>query len=167
MRPHRRDPAESPCRVWRSDGGSVLLLMPAAVLIVMVLGAVAVDAAVVYLGERQASDLAASVANDAAALLDEARFYEDQQVCLVVSDVDRFAGARLLAVSDDRFTVVVEPDADGRRSRIAVEGGCGGGGDPVVVARVVAEVPLIFSRALPGRDRITVDAVTRVRLDRR
>ena len=46
--------------------GSVLMLMPAAVLIVLLLGAIAVDSAIVYLGQRQAYNVAFDAANDAA-----------------------------------------------------------------------------------------------------
>lgn len=49
----------------RSTRGSVLMLMPAAVLIVVMLGAVAVDSAVVYLRQRQAYNVAFDAANDA------------------------------------------------------------------------------------------------------
>lgn len=45
--------------------GSVLMLMPAAVLIVLLLGAIAVDSAVVYLRQRQAYNVAFDAANDA------------------------------------------------------------------------------------------------------
>ncbi|MDE0802207.1 MAG: hypothetical protein OSA99_02680 [Acidimicrobiales bacterium] len=41
------------------------MLMPAAVLIVLLLGAIAVDAAIVYLGQRQAYNVAFDAANDA------------------------------------------------------------------------------------------------------
>ncbi len=50
----------------RSSRGSVLMLMPAAVLIVLLLGAIAVDSAIVYLGQRQAYNVAFDAANDAA-----------------------------------------------------------------------------------------------------
>lgn len=42
------------------------MLMPAAVLIVLLLGAIAVDSAIVYLGQRQAYNVAFDAANDAA-----------------------------------------------------------------------------------------------------
>ena len=48
-----------------ADHGSVLVLMPAAVLIVLLLGAIAVDLTVVHLRQQQAIDAAASAANDA------------------------------------------------------------------------------------------------------
>ena len=48
-----------------ADSGSVLILMPACVLVVVVLAAVAVDMSLVHLRQRQAFDVAASAANDA------------------------------------------------------------------------------------------------------
>lgn len=45
--------------------GSVLMLMPAAVLVVLLLGALAVDSAIVYLRQRQAYNVAFDAANDA------------------------------------------------------------------------------------------------------
>ncbi len=49
----------------RGDAGSVLILMPAAVLIVLLLGAIAVDLTIVHLRQQQAIEAAASAANDA------------------------------------------------------------------------------------------------------
>lgn len=49
----------------RGERASVLMLMPAAVLIVLLLGAIAVDSAVVYLAQRQAHNVAFDAANDA------------------------------------------------------------------------------------------------------
>jgi uncharacterized membrane protein len=53
--PHRR----------RGDNGGSLMLMPAAVLVVLLLGAIALDQSSVYLAQRELTDLAASAANDA------------------------------------------------------------------------------------------------------
>ncbi|CAN5584168.1 hypothetical protein BH20ACT2_BH20ACT2_24990 [soil metagenome] len=47
------------------ERGQVLMLMPAAVLVVIILGAIAVDLSVVYLAERDLSAAAAAAANDA------------------------------------------------------------------------------------------------------
>jgi len=49
----------------RGDRGSVLILMPAGVLIVLLLGAIAVDFTVIHLRQRAAISAAASAANDA------------------------------------------------------------------------------------------------------
>jgi hypothetical protein len=48
------------------ERGSSLMLMPAGVLVVLVLASIAVDMAIVHLRQRQAFDLAAGAANDAA-----------------------------------------------------------------------------------------------------
>jgi hypothetical protein len=50
----------------RGDRASVLMLVPAAVLIVLIMASIAVDMALVQLRQRQAYDLAAGAANDAA-----------------------------------------------------------------------------------------------------
>ncbi|MGH9111724.1 MAG: hypothetical protein ACRDZN_05430 [Acidimicrobiales bacterium] len=49
-----------------ADRGSVLMLVPAGVLIVFVLASIAVDMSLVHLRKRQAFDLASAAANDAA-----------------------------------------------------------------------------------------------------
>jgi hypothetical protein len=49
-----------------TDRGSALMLMPAGVLVVLILASIAVDMSVVHLRKRQALDLAAAAANDAA-----------------------------------------------------------------------------------------------------
>ena len=50
--------------------------MPAAVVVLLVLGAIAVDSAIAFLGQRELAGLAAAAANDAAtAALSEDRFY--------------------------------------------------------------------------------------------
>jgi hypothetical protein len=48
------------------ERGSVLMLVPAGVLIVFVLASIAVDMSLVHLRKRQAFDLASAAANDAA-----------------------------------------------------------------------------------------------------
>ena len=58
------------------DRGSVLLLIPAAVLVLVILGAIAVDSAVVFLGQRELSNGADAAANDAATALSDASFYQ-------------------------------------------------------------------------------------------
>ena len=47
------------------DRGSVLILVPACLLILLVLASIAVDMSLVHLRQRQALDVAASAANDA------------------------------------------------------------------------------------------------------
>jgi hypothetical protein len=53
--------------VAERERGSALMLMPAGLLIVLVLASIAVDMSLVHLRKRQAFELAAAAANDAAA----------------------------------------------------------------------------------------------------
>lgn len=68
------------------------MLVPAAVLVLLVLGALAVDAGLAFLGQRTLADAAAAAANDAAALgLSDAAFYGSAEGPLVL---DQAAAAR-------------------------------------------------------------------------
>ena len=108
----------------RDERGSVLMLMPAAVLVFVVLGALVVDAALVYRAEREVASLAAAAANDAAgAALDLDEWYRDGSVVLddrVARDIAaRRVGAGAfdaslvsVAVVGDRITVTVRGRAD-------------------------------------------------------
>lgn len=106
------------------ERGSVLMLMPAAVLVFVVLGALVVDAALVYRGEREVASLAAAAANDAAgAAVDLDAWYRDGTLALTPTvaeavAVQRVRGGRFQAevvgvtVAGDRVTVVVRGRAD-------------------------------------------------------
>lgn len=60
---------------WSDDRGSTLPLVPVAVLLVLVLGALVLDGAALLLAQRRLADLAAAVATDAATAIDPASFY--------------------------------------------------------------------------------------------
>lgn len=128
------------------ERGSVLALMPAAVLIFIVLGSLAVDSAISYLGERQTSNIAASVANDIATEgLDIVRYYGTGE--LVIDQ------ARAQAVAD--AAVARESGSHLQDLRIDTEVV---GADRVIV-HVRATVRSLFSRVLPnGLDERTVAA---------
>jgi len=121
------------------------MLMPAGVLVVLLLGAIAFDMSLVFLRQRQASSLATDVANDlATAAFDEGAFRRDGAFQL---DPTRAAelGTDLVAVSDlsdlivDVEVAVVGPDE--------------------VTVRVVVRVDYVFARAVPGAsDGTTVTA---------
>ena len=115
------------------------------VLVVLLLGAIAVDLSVVFLRQRQASSLAVDVANDlATAVLDEEAFRADGTYRLDPNRADELAGALVLA-SDlgDQVTevevTVLTPDS--------------------VEVRVEVTVDYVFAKAIPGaRDGTTVEA---------
>jgi Flp pilus assembly protein TadG len=105
-----------PDRGGRTDRGSVLMLVPAGVLVVLVLASIAVDMTLVHLRQRQAVDLAAAAANDAAtAAADQGRARAgDFRVDLATAErvAARVVGASGLA--DDLVgSPVVRPTGDG------------------------------------------------------
>jgi hypothetical protein len=119
------------------ERGSVLALMPAAALVFVVLGSLAVDSAVAYLGEREVSNVASSVANDAATEgLDLERYYATGELVLLPARVQAVADAALGReaaghLQDLRIDVELL-DADR------------------VLVRVRARVRSLFARALPS-----------------
>ncbi len=132
----------------RGQRGSVLILVPALVLVLLVLGAIAVDASIAYLGRRQLADFTASAADRAAAsALDKASFYgtgavridaaEAQQVVSDAETLARRGGLDITAV-----TVSVTPTGD------------------AVTVSATAKVETVFGVAVGGRRTFTVRATT-------
>lgn len=109
-----RSDRRRPAATRRGDRGSVLMLMPAAVLIVLLLGAIAVDSAVVYLAQRQAYNVAFDAANDAAGAgfdRETARRsgeirYEPERVHALAAETVAVAGLDDVTLVD----VAIEPD---------------------------------------------------------
>ncbi len=118
------------------ERGSVLALMPAAVLIFLVLGALAVDAAAVFLAQRQLANAAVAAANDAvAAAVDVDSFYGYGRVRLLPGEAQRVADKTVLRLGLDRLSEV--------RPVARVRG-------EVVEVTITARVDHIFSAAVPG-----------------
>lgn len=131
-----------------AERGSVLLLVPAGVLVVLALAAMAVDAAVAFLGERQVADLAAAAANDAVtAGVDEDHLRATGEVRLDPDRVEEVVAATLAAASptvdlDPPVVEVLELD-----------------GEPAVRVRLTGTIGYVFAPALPGGpERARVDA---------
>jgi len=126
------------------ERGSVLMLMPAAVLIVLLLGAIAVDSAIVYLRQRQAYNVAFDAANDAAgAGFDLAIAREEGEIVYDPDRVDALARQAVDAAGiEDLELVEARPDGDG------------------VVVTVTVTVRHLFVQAFgdPARDTVTIDA---------
>ena len=118
------------------ERGSVLALMPVAVLVFIVLGSMAVDASLAFLGEREVANLASAVANDAATQgIDVVRYYGTGELVIDPARVREVADAAMARSGLDHLEgLTIETDVVG---------------DSVVV-RVRAQVRSLFSRALPG-----------------
>ncbi len=120
------------------------MLVPAGFLVVLIMASIAVDMALVQLRQRQAHDLAAGAANDAAtAAADQASLRAGTHV--VDADLAQVVVERIVAASDEAPDVVGSP-------RVTVADG-----------RVEVEVSLyadyIFSGVVPGApDGLTVTA---------
>jgi hypothetical protein len=110
--------------------------MPAAVLIFIGLGSLAVDAGVAFLGEREVANLAASIANDAATEgIDVARFQSTGVLAIDPARVRDIAAAALARSGLDHVRdLTVDTDVVGT---------------DVVVVEVRGRVRSLFARALP------------------
>jgi uncharacterized membrane protein len=126
-------------QVDRRERGSVLLLVPAAVLVLVVLGAIAVDSAVVFLGQRELGSAVAAAANDAAAAMADAPFYEAGAVQIDVPRAERVAAASLAARASTELELLGPPEVivTGRQ----------------VCVRARARVAHVFSPGVPGAAR--------------
>lgn len=119
------------------------MLMPAAVLVVLVLGAIAVDLSVVHLGEREVAAAASAAANDAAtAGVSEADLYTDGRFDLDPTEVTDVVAASLAAQdrTGTQLRLVDAPhltDTDGD------------GGTDTVTVTVEQRVDYVFARSLP------------------
>ncbi len=120
--------------------------MPAAVLVFLVLGALAVDAAAVFLAQRQLANAAVAAANDAvAAAVDVDSFYSLGRVRLLPGEAQRIADETVLRLGLDRLREV--------RPVATVRG-------EVVEVTITARVDHIFSGAVPGGAGTAVVAAT-------
>jgi len=124
--------------------GSVLLLFPAAVLIVIVLAAITVDSAIAFLGQREVANAVVGAANDAAgAGVGNRAFYEGGNVELDPVAVQQLAVDRVTAALDsDRFRDLAVDVSVGP----PVTPGC----PPEVRVRASARVETLFAAAVPG-----------------
>lgn len=78
------------------------MLMPAAVLVMLLLAALAVDTSVVWLGQRELANAAGAAANDIAAVaIDDAAFYADGEVTLDRAVARRIVADHVRAATDE------------------------------------------------------------------
>jgi Flp pilus assembly protein TadG len=109
--------------------------VPAGVLVLVVLGAIAVDAAVAFLGQREVSNAAAAAANDAVVVgLSDRAFYTSGLLEVDEARALDVARRAVLARASRGVEVVdVSVTAEGARVCVTVRG----------------RVPYVFGRALP------------------
>jgi Flp pilus assembly protein TadG len=126
----------------RDARGSSLLLFPAAVLVVIVLGAITVDFTIVFLGERELAGATAAAANDTASrALSNRRFYEHGELVLDA------AAAR--AIATEEVHAALDPARyDNVHVRVDVT-------DLRLIVTASADVDYLFARGVPGAPRRT------------
>jgi Flp pilus assembly protein TadG len=142
-------------REWAPrDRGSVLLLFPVAVLVVVVLAAITVDSAIVFLGQREVANTVAAAANDAATIgVSNGTFYRAGAVELDPATAEQMATERVrVGLDGDRFRDL--------RVDVTVIGGAEGC-PPSVRVHASATVAHVFAPAVPGAPRrSTVEATS-------
>lgn len=117
------------------EEGSVLALVPAGFLVLIILGAIAVDSAVGFLGQRQLGDTLAGAANDAAAAaVANSTFYRGGGVSL---DPTVAAGEVCQSLAAQH------PNLGNLQVSMAIDG-------PAIALRGTATVHEVFGNALPG-----------------
>ncbi len=128
--------------VRAAERGSVLMLMPAAVLVVVILGALAVDRAVIFGAQRDLVATAQAAANDGAGMgVAVAELRDDGEV--------RTDRARI-----DRAVTLALSGSDGLESvRWSIEG-------DLLVVRLERRVELVFAKGVPGADATQVVTAT-------
>lgn len=117
------------------EGGSVLILMPAAVLVFIILGALAVDHAIAFMGERALANASAAAANNAASALGEQTFYQGSVVALDAAQASAIAQKTIEGLQPSGVhDLSVDTAVNGNEVTVTVTG----------------RVETIFSRAVPG-----------------
>ena len=124
------------------------MLMPAAVLVLVILGSIAVDFAIVYLGQRQLENAVAGMANDLATeALPESELYGSVGAGGIdMAEVER----RIAAVEGDPPSGLrqLQLESHVEERRITISG--------------QATVDFVFARAIPGvKHQTSVRATTR------
>jgi Flp pilus assembly protein TadG len=128
----------------RSERGSVLILIPAGLLVLVILAALAVDTAVYYLGQQQLHDALTAAANDSVtAGLNNRAFYGNGQVALDPASVDAVACNSIAAQNVSGLHHL--------QVSVALEG------DAVHLVGQ-ADVDAVFGKAIPGYGHRTVRA---------
>lgn len=134
-----------------TDRGTVLLLMPAAVLIMMILGAMALDVGLTQVRARELRSVAASAANDSLGALDIDALRSDGVI--TISET-RAAEIVATAIATGPLPEATIEQVDVTRDPL---------GRPEIVVRLGLDVDLVIAPALPGAPRrVHISATERV-----
>ncbi|MGH9131611.1 MAG: hypothetical protein ACRDWV_08060 [Acidimicrobiales bacterium] len=123
----------------RLETGSVLVLVPAAVLILAVLAAIVIDAGSAFLGQRELAQAAQTAAEDATNQLATGSFYGSGTVSVDPETATQVADASVAAQVLSGITL------DGP-AQVSVSGA-------QVCVALAGRVPVVFGGALPGVGR--------------
>ena len=130
------------------------MLMPAAVLVLVTLGAITVDMSLMWLGERELANTADAAATSAAAVIDDEHYRRTGEVTVRCDTADEVATAAFEARRPDWLRTGRVEVVECMGNRVRVE--------------ATAEVGFVFSRAIPGaRDRGRVAAAASATAERR
>ena len=134
------------------------MLVPAAVLVLVILGAIAVDVSVAFLGQRELTSAAAAAANDAATAIAKGRFYQG----------GGGGAAGDVVIDADQAARVVDEALVARAPRgVAVDGVRVDPSAGQVCVVLTGRVDYVFAKTIPGmadsapvQGRATATAVT-------
>jgi Flp pilus assembly protein TadG len=117
------------------------MLVPAGVLVLVVLAAIAVDSAIAFMAQREMINRASAAASDAATVaITDAGLQQGFDARPDASEVRRVVNERLVGQTVAGYTVAASDVATSVS-------------DDVVTVEVTGEVPYIFAPAVPGADR--------------
>ncbi|MEA2901200.1 MAG: hypothetical protein QOH36_1087 [Actinomycetota bacterium] len=127
-----------------NERGSVLLLFPAAVLIVLALSAITVDSSIAFLAQRELANATAAAANDAASeAIDGQAFYQGDRITLDPAAVEAVAVERVRMAIDESRHRALEVRAV---ASPPVAAGC----PWTVRVSASSRVSYVFAKAIPG-----------------
>lgn len=130
----------------RSDRGSALMLMPAAVLIVMVLAAITMDLSLVHLGRRELVAAAEAAANDATTYgLDESAYRRGGGY--TIDPLRAHAAVMQALAARGLLDELTEPP------KLVIVGA-------TIEVSLAMQVDYVFARALPGGPHSTTVSTT-------
>lgn len=139
-----------PTSARRTESGTALMLMPALVLVLLVLGAIAVDLSLLHSARRSAYRSLSAAADDAAAMVDAREFQRTGDVRLDAEAARRVARAHLGVLEGPAPPGFAEPAFDVAEAAVHADAGSGR-----VRIEATVLVERVFASAIPGMDDTT------------